>query len=176
MLGSRTAVPRESRTRARNSGSELEVDRDTTETDAFKVIVNSQVHDIPRDAQARIALARRLCQDHGGSVNVLGKLLSKPVDSMVYNSLEIRGPKGSCDSHRHLFDAEGSLHCFLPNAVQFGSRLGAGMSHGKNLTPVLTGVQSQCGGWRTDLELLLSPQGEAVQAFVLHPEARKKYQ
>jgi hypothetical protein len=143
-------------------------------TESFTIEIGSDFHQIPYAPEARTALARQLCFLHGGSPIALGRLLSKPVDSMQYMSMEIRGPKQSCDDHRHLFDAEGNLHCVLPNAVQFGIR--AGLVHGKNLTPVLTGNQAQCRGWRSKLDLLVSPKGQIVQAFILGEETRSNHQ
>jgi hypothetical protein len=55
--------------------------------------------------------------------------------------------------HRHLFDAQGHLHCVLPDTVEFGATVG--LPHPKNLYKVLNGAQTQLLGWRSSITLVV---------------------
>jgi hypothetical protein len=142
----------------------------------FKIIIDSIEYMIPVDLKARSELAKRLCgEPTAGNHKSLYRLMLSPVDGKCYKDFKFQsiGPP-DCSNHRHMFDGDGGLHCILPNVIEFGRSVG--MTHPRNLHQVLNGTQSQCNGWRTSLELLLSPEGAPQQAFARNTELKQNHQ
>ena len=133
----------------------------------FKVLCGNDdtEYTIPAEPKLRSELAKQLCAEYGGSYTVLSRYFAKPLDGRIYAQFKFKAPATatSCTDHRHLFDPDGNLHCVLPSVIGFGAA--AGLQHPRDLHQVLDGSQSQCNGWRTDLELVVSLDGTLHQAF-----------
>jgi hypothetical protein len=138
----------------------------------FQVLCGDEMdaYMIPLIGTARSELAQQLCARFGGNHTVLLRYMSKPADGRCYNQFKIASVSHhqDCAAHRHLFDPDGGLCCVLPDVLAFGKSLG--MTHPHNLYPVLNGSQQQCNGWRTEIELLISPEGVFQQAFARNSE------
>ena len=138
-------------------------------------------HTIPADPKLRTHLLKQLCTEHGGNHKVLARYIASPVPRSYHKfcigapatgadaEAHQSAPLADCTQHRHLFDPEGNLHCVLPSLVGFGKA--AGLPYPKNLCQVLDGSKAQCNGWRSEMELVVSPDGTLHQAFARNTEA-----